>query len=223
MQPALAPPRRGPWIVLALAVTLALVFAAIAVPLLRRQQRAKGSNFLGPVPAFTLLDQAGHVVEPSAWRGHVTILNFIFTRCTTICPVLTTRMAAVERRTAAFGDTIRFASISVDPAYDTPTTLMAYANEYQVNLSRWSLLTTATPGESHQRLIEHGFLTALDPATAESIDIVHGGHFLISDGNGGLRGPYDSDDPARLDDLVKDARALVLALPPQPAAAAPAR
>ena len=70
-----------------------------------------------------LYDQDGRAVRfySDVLQGNVVVVNFIFTRCTEACPLLTRRMNAVRRDLGdRFGREVRFVSISVDPEFDTP-------------------------------------------------------------------------------------------------------
>lgn len=78
-----------------------------------------------------LLDQAGPVM-----------LNFIFTSCSAICPVMTATFAQVQRELGAESHKLRLVSISIDPDYDTPATLKRYAEKFNAG-PNWHFLTGA--------------------------------------------------------------------------------
>jgi len=67
-------------------------------------------------------------------------LDFIFTSCPTICPVMTASFARMYRELGAHGDGLRMVSISIDPEYDTPRVLRRYAASHGAG-SGWSFLT----------------------------------------------------------------------------------
>ena len=96
------------------------------------------------VPDFTLLDQAGRVVQSNRFRGKQVVLNFIFTRCpiATMCPAATARMVALQRAARAAGiANLELVSVTLDPVYDTPGVLNAYAAANGIDLANFSLLT----------------------------------------------------------------------------------
>lgn len=68
------------------------------------------------------------------------MLNFIFTSCTTICPVMTATFASVQKELGEGRDELQLVSISIDPQYDTPERLAAYA-ERQRAREPWQFLT----------------------------------------------------------------------------------
>lgn len=94
------------------------------------------------VPNVTLLDASGRPVgmrsllaadEPLA-------LNFIFTTCTTICPVMTATFAQLQRELGAQAPRVRLVSISIDPSQDRPAVLREYARRYGAGQG-WTFLT----------------------------------------------------------------------------------
>jgi protein SCO1/2 len=95
-------------------------------------------------PDFALLDQDGRVVQASRYRGQHIVLNFIFTRCpdAEMCPAATRRMRALQEavREAQLPN-VEFMSITLDPAYDTPGVLRAYADGYGIDTTNFSFLT----------------------------------------------------------------------------------
>lgn len=91
-----------------------------------------------------LLDQDGRAVRfySDVLEGNVVVVNFIFTRCTDACPLLTRRMNAVRRALGdRFGRDVRFVSISVDPEYDTPQELRRFAAAQEASFTGWTWLT----------------------------------------------------------------------------------
>jgi protein SCO1/2 len=68
------------------------------------------------------------------------MLNFIFTTCTTICPVLSATFAQVEKELGPERERVRMISITIDPEYDTPARLRTYAERYDAD-AEWHFLT----------------------------------------------------------------------------------
>jgi protein SCO1/2 len=79
---------------------------------------------VGPAPDFALTAATGERVALADLRGKVLAVTFIFASCSDTCPLLTAKMAEVQRRLGAdFGSRVGFVSITVDPANDTPERL----------------------------------------------------------------------------------------------------
>ncbi len=64
------------------------------------------------------------------------MLNFIFTTCTTVCPVMSATFSKVQSRLGP----VRMVSISIDPEHDTPSRLKEYSKRFEAG-PQWSLLT----------------------------------------------------------------------------------
>lgn len=94
---------------------------------------------IGDIPLVDSENRATSLREALAHDGPV-FVNFIFTSCTTICPVMTAAFAQLHRALAADRENARLVSISIDPEVDTVATLAAYANRYHAGES-WRFLT----------------------------------------------------------------------------------
>lgn len=94
------------------------------------------------VPEVELIDQSGTPVPLRAFleADEPVALNFIFTTCTTICPVMTATFAKMRRELGAAGGELRLVSISIDPEYDRPEVLKEYARQFGAG-EGWSFLT----------------------------------------------------------------------------------
>lgn len=74
-------------------------------------------------------------------KGRVVAINFIFTRCTTICPPLGVKFSALQRN---LGDRLNkdayLISVSIDPHNDTPERLKAWSDKFH-RKAGWTLVT----------------------------------------------------------------------------------
>ena len=157
------------------AILLALL-ASCALHAWGHTSKAKGRlPTVGAAPEFRLTDQSGNGVALADLRGKVLAVTFIYATCKDTCPVLTAKMAMIQRKLGAdFGARARFASITVEPEIDTPAVLKAYANAHGADLAGWSFLTGASAeiqsvvqryGAFARRVkpgdVDHLFLTSL--------------------------------------------------------------
>lgn len=162
---------------------------------------------LFPMPGFELTSEQGEALTDQDLRGEVVVANFIFTRCPTVCPVLTARMVEIQKEIPV-GLPVRFVSFSVDPKHDTPEVLRAFGQKYGQDPARWTFLTGDL--DEVMRAVEEGFrigVTGADDPEASPFDIVHGEHFVLVDGGGTIRGYYPNAEES-LKRLVRDARRL---------------
>jgi protein SCO1/2 len=125
------------------------------------------------IPAFTLRDQDGKTIDNSIFTGRVTIVDFFFTHCKLVCPLLTQHMADQQR--ALKGTGARMLSVSVDPEHDTPETLKQYAAEHGADPSRWTF--ACGDRQTIGAMVEGGLKFAVgdDPNPDRAIDLAGGG------------------------------------------------
>ena len=182
-------------------------FLLVAAMLAGCADKAPELDVVGEVPAFQFVDQTGASVTERDLAGQVSIVNFVFTRCPTVCPVTSMKMQRVGDELKQDG--VRLVSFSVDPEHDTPPVLAEFAKRYDADVPRWRFLTG--PRGEVERAVEQGFKIALErrgELAGGVPDLVHGVHFVLVDPSLRIRGYYDSDDADRLRRLVSDARAL---------------
>lgn len=97
-----------------------------------------------PVPDFTLTDQQNRPVSLASLRGRVVLVNFLYTRCPLpeVCPRLAASFSSLQRRfRARLGRDLVLLSITLDPQYDTPAVLAAYAASLRADPDAWRFLT----------------------------------------------------------------------------------
>ena len=75
--------------------------------------------------------------------GRPVILDFIYTSCPSVCPLTSQVLSQVQKMLAASSDPVHLVSISIDPEYDTPERLTAYANKYHAG-TQWQHYTGTT-------------------------------------------------------------------------------
>lgn len=99
------------------------------------------------LPDLTLVRDDGRSVPLREALGEGPVfVNFVFTTCTSVCPVMSQIFAETQSRLRRDGGHARFVSISIDPLQDTPQRLSAYAKRLEAGAS-WRFLT-GTPAAS---------------------------------------------------------------------------
>lgn len=140
------------------------------------------------VPDFKFINQNEKLVSNKDYLGKVYIVEFFFTTCTTICPIMNTNLVHIQNSFTAFPD-FGIASFSINPEYDTSEVLRLYAQDNGITNSNWNLMT----GDRNEiyKLANDGF----NLYTAASSDFVdgfeHSGYFAIIDKEGYIRSRVD--------------------------------
>lgn len=184
---------------------VAIAFSLLGAPACRK----KALPELGRVGAFTLTDQDGRAFGSDALRNEVWVAAFMFTRCPTVCPRITSRMRELQVKAKDRGVPVHLVSFSVDPEHDTPAVLRDYATRYGADLTSWSFVTGDLAVV--RRAAVEGFKLALEgraDADKEHYGILHGSHLVLVDRELVIRGYYRTDDAAELERLLADAEAL---------------
>jgi protein SCO1/2 len=179
-----SPPMANFFKSLRFALSLQMLLVTVAAPWLAwshdqsKVQKAKGAERREvriPIQDFTLTDQSAHPFKFQSLRGKVVIIDFAYTTCPDICPLLTASMRQVQdglhrdERGATF-----FVTVTTDPEIDSPKVMAAYAKRYGVDPANWAFLTGNEPalkkvwknfGVGVKRiargLIDHTSLTAI--------------------------------------------------------------
>lgn len=105
-------------------------------------KRARRSTADYALPDVKLVRDDGKEVSlaEELGDGRAVALQFIFTTCTTICPVLTQTFARLQEKLGADRDRVHLVSISIDPEQDTPARLREYARKVHAG-SQWRYYT----------------------------------------------------------------------------------
>jgi protein SCO1 len=210
-----------PWLWVAIAAL------GLAVPMATRMLRPPPAPLpeYGSLPSFSLVAEDGRGFGSKELAGHVWVAGFIFTRCPTICPAITATMGRIQHRTRGIHQGFRMVSFSVDPTYDTPAVLAAYARQHKASPRVWKFLTG--PPEAVKAAVVDGLKIAMGeteppaapasaaPASAapaperDFASVMHGTHFVLLDQKARIRGYYDSSDADVVDRILGDAAMLV--------------
>jgi protein SCO1/2 len=201
-------PRPGWTVILVVAAFLVVAGVAITLEAMRPPAQARSiPGVFGKLPGFSLTNQAGQPFESRRLADRVWVANFVFTRCPTICPMLTKQMARLQKRTRHLQD-VRLVSFTMDPQHDTPEVLAAYGKKHGADFERWSFLTGSF--QAMADAVVHGFRVSMGdkesgtPAHA----ILHGTRFVLVDGASRIRGYYDVSEQQGFEALVADLQLL---------------
>lgn len=143
--------------------------------------------FIGEVPAFSFTDRTGRKVTLADLKGRIWVADFIFTHCGGPCPVMSVRMAELQKilKKERMDDVV-CVSFTVDPDRDTPERLAEYANALGAEVGRWLFLT----GEKRELrdLAIKGFMIAVQDPEQGDDQIIHSTRFVLVDRKGRIRG-----------------------------------
>lgn len=162
------------------------------------------------LPDFTFTDDTGATLTRNDLLGHVTIVDFIFTRCDGICPTVSMKMRTLQDRTNDEPG-IKLLSITIDPEHDSVPVLAAYAKQHGADPTRWRFARgdIGAVRALVEQAMSYGFDDLRTKTASGAPNIAHTGHVVLLDRRAHLRGYYDSEDWNRMETLMRHARWLM--------------
>lgn len=207
----------GLWLMLAVSVALGLSMygwqwkkapASLRyAPIMREQRRLVDSgeaprpDAFPSAPDFAFVDQDGRAFSSKDLLGKVWIGDFFFTSCAGTCPMMSAKMAKLQKELPG----VQLVSFSVDPAHDTPAILKGYGAGFGADFGRWHFLATDLNGVFD---VAQAFgLT--EPDAKRGQPLTHSEKFVLVDGQYRVRGVYSSLEEKEMKQLAEDARGIL--------------
>lgn len=169
--------------------------------------KPNGDTIYHQIPSFSLTDQYGKAFGSNELKGKTYIASFIFTRCNSICPVITENLKEVFE---GYKDVESFSMVSVtlDPKYDSAEVLHAFADKFGVNNKNWHFLT-GNKDSIAWLMNKDGFLMVMPlPGTDDPVQIQHTEVIALVDKDGHIRGHYDGTNSKEIDRLKDEIKVL---------------
>ena len=134
------------------------------------------------VPHFEMTNQYGERISERDMLGKVYLVEFFFTSCPTICPVMKQNLRVIEDsiNDPNFG----IISITIDPKRDTPERLLAHYKQIQAKSPNWYLLTE---NRNYIQEVSKRFNIYIGDSQDEAKSLDHSGQFALVDKQGKIR------------------------------------
>lgn len=168
-----------------------LLFGIYSVPKIAKHFQKTDLYRFEKVPDFEFTNQNGDIITNKSFDGKVYLVEFFFTTCPSICPIMNQKMLSIQNE--FFGNPeFGIASISITPEIDTPEVLKRYAKNLGISHQHWHLLT-GQPEEVVYSLSQKGFqLYAGKDKTQTHGGFEHSGLFALIDKDGFIRSRKDA-------------------------------
>ena len=161
------------------------------------------------IKPFTFYKQDSTLFDSKSLQGKVYVANFIFTRCSNICPDMTAQMKRIEKAFRG-NKNVALLSFTVTPWYDDVETMHRFAEKNQINSTQWSLLTG--PKDSIYILARQSFFAEESIGyNKDSNEFLHTEHLILVDQLGRIRGIYNGTLPLEAEQCIEDMRLLLKA------------
>jgi len=141
------------------------------------------------VPSFQFINQDSLVITDKDYMGKVYVVEFFFTSCPSICPIMTENLVDLQEEFKT-SDKFGVASFTIAPTYDTPSVLKEYAEEHGITNLDWHLMTGSQ--EDIYELANNGFNIFVSEMPDAPGGFEHAGLFALIDKKGYLRSRVDS-------------------------------
>ncbi len=144
-----------------------------------------------------LTNQLGRVVSLNKdLKGKILVVDFFFTTCPSICPVLTMNMRKLQtsfakdpRKESSLDTVVQFISITVNPEHDTFQAMRAYADRFMANHDRWWFLTGNK--RNIYNFARNELKVTVGPGDGGADDFIHTEKMVLLDKDRVVRGYYD--------------------------------
>lgn len=201
-------------------IGLATVFAFYYNKVAQEMKKPPSLAFLGDemhrVRDFSFINQDGDTVSLETVKGKILVIEYFFTTCQGICPIMNENMAEVYNTFKNDEDVI-ILSHTVDPKRDTVGALLDYAKRFNADSKSWMFLTGDKKALYDQARYSY-LVTAADSSKTDiSADFIHTENFVLVDKNGRVRAhadksgrvyPYDGTKKEDVAQMIEDIKLL---------------
>jgi len=157
------------------------------------------------VSDFELINQNGDTITNKDYENKIYVVDFFFTRCGSICPIMTNNMKKIQDKFLE-NDNLMLLSISVTPNIDNVETLKKYAKSKGVINSKWNI---ATGNKKHiYELARKSYFAVLKKGDGGLQDFIHTLNFILIDKKKQIRGIYNGTDDIEIKRVINDIKTL---------------
>ena len=158
------------------------------------------------VKDFNLTNQNGVKISSKDYENKVYVVDFFFTRCPSICPIMTDNMLLIQDEFIN-NDQIMLLSLSVTPEIDSVSVLKNYAIEKGINDLKWNI-TTGSKKHIYD-LARKSYFAVVNQGDGDLQDFIHTPNFILVDKKKQIRGIYDGTELNEVTRLIEDIHTLI--------------
>jgi protein SCO1/2 len=151
----------------------------------QKPKKDSGLKLIGNAPSFSLINQDNEQITSESLKGKVYVLEFFFSTCPTICPVMNRNLIDIEKKFSDHKD-FGVVSITINPKYDTPEVLKNHKeNHLNITSDNWHFLTSEDQDYIHQLAKKFNMYVGENINAPGGFE--HSGLFALIDKNGKIR------------------------------------
>ncbi len=167
----------------------------------------KGNELPHVVDDFSFIDHSGNERVSTKEDGQIMVMNYFFTSCPTICPLMTDNLAEVFKEYVD-NENIIFYSASVDPKRDQPDRLRQFMTSHKIPHDKNWYFLTGNKKELYHFARYELFLSAMEVVENIDDDFIHSEKVVLIDPNRNIRGFYTGTDKKEMQRLRSDIKKL---------------
>lgn len=160
------------------------------------------------IPAFSFTDQDGKIITEKTMDGKIYVADFIFTRCGSICPKMTTNMGLIQSAFNNNNDEVLLLSHSVTPEMDSVPALKKYAEAKGIISGKWHLLT-GKENEIYSLAKKQYYAGDTLGYYQSGNEFLHTENFILVDKHRRIRGVYNGTLSVEAERLIDDINTLL--------------
>lgn len=158
------------------------------------------------VSDFQLINQNGKTITQNDYKEKIYVTNFFFTRCPSICPVMSNNMEKLQERFMKI-EKVMLLSLSVTPEMDSIPLLWGYSQKYNAKAFKWNI-TTGDKKHIYE-LARKSYFAVNDSGDGLLQDFIHTPNFILVDTEKQIRGIYDGTKDVEIKRLIYDIEILL--------------
>lgn len=162
------------------------------------------------IGAFYFQNQDNQEISLADMKGNVAVVEYFFTTCKSICPIMNQQMQRVNNAFLQEKD-LKIFSFTVDPQTDDVAQMKKYAKSHQATSGKWHFLTGK---KADLYVLARKSFFVLKPAEAQNLgdagsDFIHTNNFVLVDKQLRIRGYYDGTSEKEVNQLISDVKRLL--------------
>lgn len=165
-----------------------------------------GINKGHTISDFNLINQNGAIITQNDYENKIFVTDFFFTRCPSICPVMTNNMEKLQNEFLK-DERVKLLSISVTPEMDSIPILKSYAKKNGAITTKWNI-TTGYKKHIYE-LARKSFFAVNDIGDGGLQDFIHTPNFVLVDTKKRIRGIYDGTQDDEIQRLIQDIKRIL--------------
>lgn len=164
-----------------------------------------GDTVYHTIPEFSFTNQYGNEIGLEVTEGKYAVVDYFFTTCQTICPMMSDQLARVQKKLEDMEDLV-ILSHTVNPETDTVKVMRDYAEKMGAKKGKWHFLTGSKKALYDQA--RHGYYITAMKGDGGPEDFIHSEKLILVDKQNRIRGYYDGTDPEDVDRLIDEIKVL---------------